>query len=87
MLTNTTSYIDFREVMDDEWGSYRRVNEYLAGRGVPSVQNALQELLLQPVLEPLRAIVNPGYMRFLLDSRLDDPGENPAVPADAGSRR
>jgi hypothetical protein len=53
-------FLDFREVLDDEWGSYRRVNEYLAGRGVPSVQNALQDLLLQPVLQPLREIINPG---------------------------
>ncbi len=65
------AFIDFREVLDDEWGSYRRVNEYLAGRGALSVQNAMQELLLQPVLSPLRSIFNPGYFRFLLESRLD----------------
>ncbi len=65
-------FLDFREVMDDEWGSYRRVNEYLAGRGVPNVQDALQELLLQPVLYPLRQIINPGYLRFLIGSRMTD---------------
>ena len=54
-------------------GLYRRLNEYLAGRGVPSVQNALQELLLQPVLDPLREILNPGYLRYLLDARLCEP--------------
>jgi glycosidase len=64
------TFIDFHEALDDEWGSYGKLNEYLAGRGVPSVQGALQELLLQPVLEPLRAIFNPGYFRYLLDSRL-----------------
>ena len=31
-------FLDFREVATMTWGSYRRVNEYLAGRGVPSVQ-------------------------------------------------
>jgi len=65
------AFIDFREVLDDEWGSYRRVSEYLGGRGAPMVQNVLQELLLQPVLKPVREIINPGYMRFLLDARLD----------------
>lgn len=66
-------FLDFREVLDDEFGSYRRVNEYLAGRGVPSIQHALQDLMLQPVIGPLREIVNPGYFRYLLDSRLDNP--------------
>ena len=42
------------------------------GAGWPSVQNALQELLLQPVIQPLRAILNPGYFRYLFDRRLSD---------------
>ncbi len=66
------AFIDIREVQDDEWGSYRRVYEYLNGGGVPSVQNALQELLLQPVMHPLREIFNPGYFQYLLDARLSD---------------
>ncbi|MBE0695708.1 MAG: alpha-amylase, partial [Anaerolineaceae bacterium] len=65
-------FTDIHEVYDDDWGSYRRVNDYLSGRGVPSVQNELRELLLQPVLQPLREILNPGYLRYLLDSRLDE---------------
>lgn len=64
------AYLDFREVADDASGSYRRINEYLAGRGVPSVMGAIQELVLQPVLNPMRAIVNPGYYRYLINSRL-----------------
>ncbi len=63
-------FLDFREVVDDDWGSYRRLNEYLGGRGVPAVQNALQELMLQPVLQPVREIINPGYLRFLMEARL-----------------
>ncbi len=66
-------FLDFREISDDDWDSYRRVNDYLAGRGVPSVQGALRELMLQPVLQPLREILNPGYIRYLLESRLDTP--------------
>lgn len=68
------AFIDIREVQDDEWGSYRRVHEALAGQGVPSVQNALQELLLQPVVQPVREILNPGYFQYLLDNRLKTTG-------------
>lgn len=68
-------FLDFREVIDDDWGSYRRVHEYLAGRGVPSVQTAMQDLLLEPVLQPLREIINAGYFRYLIDSRLTEPGD------------
>jgi hypothetical protein len=65
-------FLDFHEVVDDQWHSYRRLYEYLGQRGVPSIQQALQELLLQPVLSPFRQIVNPGYFRYLLDARLLD---------------
>ena len=63
-------FLDFREVVDDEWGSYRRLCEYLGQRGVPNIQQALQELLLQPVLNPYRQMVNPDYFRYLLAARL-----------------
>lgn len=63
-------FVDFREVMDDESGSYRRLYEYLGGRGTPNIETALQELLLRAVLQPFREIVNPGYFHYLLDSRL-----------------
>jgi glycosidase len=62
--------VDIHEVVDDEAGSYRRIYDYLAGRGVPSVENALQELFLQAVLGPARQLLNPGYLRFLIDARL-----------------
>ena len=66
------AYLDFREVADDALGSYRRVNEYLNGHGTPNIMGVMQELLLQPVLNPLRAIVNTGYYQYLLNSRLSD---------------
>ena len=65
-------FLDFHEVVDDETGSYRQINEYLAGRGVPNMRDALQEMILQPVLSPLREILHPGYLRYLIDSRLVD---------------
>jgi len=71
-------FLDFREVQDDEWNSYRQLCSYLNGRGVPSIRHALRDLLLQPVLTPLQQLVNPGYWGYLLDNRLSD--ERPALP-------
>jgi hypothetical protein len=65
------AFIDFRQVEDDEWGSYRQLAGYLGGRGVPGIQEALKELLLVPVLNPFRQIANAGYFSYLFDSRLD----------------
>ncbi len=53
-------FTDFRQVEDDIWQSYHQVNSYLAGRGVPNMQEAIRELVVQPVLEPFRQIANPG---------------------------
>ncbi len=71
-------FMDFRMVTDDQWNSYAHLNQYLNGRGVPSIQEALKELLLQPVVTPFRQIANPGYLNFLMFNRLDQ--ENPVLP-------
>ena len=64
-----------RAVRDDEWGSYRKLYEYLNGHGVPDVREALRELTLQPVLGPLRELFNPGYFQFLSENRLTVAGQ------------
>jgi len=69
------AFLDFRQVKDDAWGSYRHLNEYLGGRGVPNIDEALRELLLVPVLTPFREIANPGYFKYLLSARLTKPDE------------
>jgi hypothetical protein len=71
-------FSDFREVPDDEFGSYRSLSQYLAGRGVPNIQEALHELLLAPILRPWREIVNPGYLQFLLDHQISQ--QQPEIP-------
>jgi glycosidase len=73
------AFLDIRQVKDDTWGSYNHLCTYLGGRGVPNIQEALQELLLSPVLTPFRQITNPGYFFYLLGSRLTN--ENSALPA------
>lgn len=61
----THVFVDFRQVDDDDWQSYRQLYSYLAGRGVPNIQDALRELVIRPVLEPYRMVANSGYWQFL----------------------
>ncbi|MGD8518487.1 MAG: alpha-amylase family glycosyl hydrolase, partial [Anaerolineae bacterium] len=63
-------FLDWREVADNEWGQYAHLAAYLDGRGVPSVEEALREVFLQPVHGPFRALVNADRFRGLLDSRV-----------------
>ncbi|HFD38317.1 MAG TPA: alpha-amylase, partial [Anaerolineae bacterium] len=59
-------FLDWREVQDDERGRYRRLAAYLGGRGVPSIEEALQEVALQPVLTPFRQVVHADFWRRLM---------------------
>jgi len=66
-------FVDFREVTDDGQGMYRSICDYLSGRGVPNIDEAMQELILAPIMTPFNQIINRGYMEFLLENRLS-PG-------------
>ncbi len=68
-------FSEFRQVHDDEFGSYRMLSEYLNGRGVPSIEEALRELLLAAIIRPYREIVNSGYLNYLLNQRVTVDGE------------
>ncbi|HQP31656.1 MAG TPA: alpha-amylase, partial [Deltaproteobacteria bacterium] len=52
-------FLNFREVYDDAEGHYQRLNAYLAGAGVPDINSAFLELILEKLLGPLRQIVDP----------------------------
>ena len=67
-------FLDFREVRDDEWHQYAHLTAYLNGRGVPSIEEALKEVLLQPVHAPFKELVNAGMFGRLIDARVTDPG-------------
>jgi len=71
--------VDFKGIKDDQWGSYRQLHAYLNGNGVPDIEEALKELLLQPVQQPLKEILNRGYFDFLIENRLDSI-KNRVVP-------
>lgn len=58
-------FSNFRSVQDNEYRHYSEINAYLQGRGVPSVEDALKEIFLQPVHHAFREIVNPGFLNYL----------------------
>jgi hypothetical protein len=58
---------EFREVRDGVSGQWRRLAERLGGRGVPSLEEALVELQLEPVHAPLRATFDDGHVAAVLD--------------------
>ena len=51
-------YLDFYEIHDDDSRQFSQIEQFLQGRGVPSIQEALEELTLAPVLTPIRNLVN-----------------------------
>jgi hypothetical protein len=73
----TQVFLDFRIVRDAPDGRYARVNSYLGGKPVPSVDEAMQEMFFQVVHQPYRELVNAGMLRFLIDGRCQKLGNQP----------
>ena len=63
-------FIDFREVEENEDGQYSQLYDYLNGRGVPSIDIALKELMLAPILNPLQALINVERLRSVFQERI-----------------
>ncbi len=62
------TFLDFREVQDDVTGRYSRLEAQLSGRGVPSIDEALRELTLEPVRAPYATLVNTETLRRVIDT-------------------
>ena len=58
---------EFRELADGAAGQWKRLADRLGGRGVSSLDDALHELLLEPVHAPLRALFEDGHVAAVLD--------------------
>ena len=58
---------EFQEVHDGSAGQWRRLAERLAGAGVPSLEDAMRELQLEPVHAPLRAVFDGPAVAAVLD--------------------
>jgi glycosidase len=63
-------FVDFREVVDDQWRQYTHLAGYLQGRGVPNMQEAMREVFLQPIHHRFRELINPGLFHWIVDNRL-----------------
>ncbi len=63
-------FMDFEEVEDNGLGQYAQLMRYLNGRGVPSIDEAMKELMLAPILNPLRELINPKHLKELYKNRL-----------------
>ncbi|MGA9397148.1 MAG: alpha-amylase family glycosyl hydrolase [Anaerolineaceae bacterium] len=61
--------LSFREVTSNNQHDYARLESYLGSRGVSSIDDALGELALLPVLNPYRAISNADVLQRLLNAR------------------
>jgi hypothetical protein len=72
-------FLDWREVRDNEWHQYAHLADYLAGSGVPSFEEAVREVFLQPVHSPFRELVNAGQFRWLIEHRVTSPVEEPGL--------
>ncbi len=65
--------MDWREVYDWD-GRYWRITQMLGPRGVPSIEDASRDLVLEPILGPWREIVNPSVFRNLIEASTSKSG-------------
>jgi glycosidase len=64
------TFLDFREVRDNEWNHYAMISRYLNGRGVPNIEESMQELFLQPIHNRFKDLVNaPLFKRLVAENK------------------
>jgi hypothetical protein len=74
--------IGFQQVQDNAAGQYSQLTAYLDGRGVPSVEEALREIRLQPIQRPYRELIDADLLRRLQNVRVAGPGPEVTVEAE-----
>ena len=60
-------FVNFRQVVDSEWRPYTQLAAFLNGRGVPNIEEAQKELLLQPLHQPFKEIANATMFRWIVE--------------------
>ena len=68
-------FLDFREVQDNQWHHYEQLNQLLSGKGVFDIQEALIEILLPPLHNAFRELVNADTFRHLKEARISKTNE------------
>ncbi len=77
-------FLDFREVEDTD-NMYAELTGYLDGRGVPSIDEALQETLLRPIHEATRSVFNATIFEEWYEQRgTEEPEKAVAEIFEAG---
>lgn len=62
-------FSEFQQISDTSDGLYRRLAEKLGYSGIPDIEKAKLELLLQPIHTSLKEIINPGQFQWLIQHR------------------
>ncbi len=63
-------FMDINEIKDNEMGHYGQLYNFLDGKGVPSVANALQDLFYKPIHVTLtNLITNEGIEQYLENNK------------------
>jgi hypothetical protein len=66
-------FIDFKEVRDNQWYHYAQIANYLNGSGVPSIEEVLKDMLLQPLQDAFKGVVNVNTFHRLIEARITQP--------------
>ena len=67
-------FLEFREVEDTN-NIYSEIHEYLDGRGVPSIEEALRETLLKPIHEASRDVLSVNGFNSFIEAIQEESGE------------
>ncbi len=62
------TFLNFREVRDDESRHYSLVCSYLDGRGVPNIDESMQELFLLPIHNRFKDIINVSMFNKIAET-------------------
>jgi glycosidase len=63
-------FLDMAGIEDNVWSHYAHLNAYLNGLGVPSIEEAMREIFLQPVHHNFTELVNAHMLKGILDTRI-----------------
>ncbi|MFX0185826.1 MAG: alpha-amylase family glycosyl hydrolase, partial [Candidatus Hodarchaeota archaeon] len=59
-------FLNFREVQDNEWQHFAHLHDFLAGRGVSKLDEALQEYVYQPLHQSFKELVNASLFNDII---------------------